>query len=50
VDRQFLEFGKEMRASDMPPMTGDEIQAEIDAVFAYALAAGVELVSRYKGS
>lgn len=30
--RKLLEIGKAMRASDIPPMTEDEIQAEVDAV------------------
>ena len=30
--RKLLEIGKEMRASDIPPMTDEEMQAEVDAV------------------
>ena len=30
--RKFLEISREMRSSGLPPMTEEEIQAEIDAV------------------
>lgn len=30
--RRFLEIAKDLQSSDTPPMTEDEIQAEIDAV------------------
>ena len=30
--RKLLEIGKEMRASDIPPMTDEQIQAEVDTV------------------
>lgn len=30
--RKLLDIGQEMRASDIPPMTEDEIQSEVDAV------------------
>ena len=30
--RRLLEIGKEMQASDIPPMTDEEIEAEVNAV------------------
>jgi hypothetical protein len=30
--RRLVEIGREMQASDIPPMTEEEIQAEVDAV------------------
>lgn len=30
--RKLLELGKEMRASDVPPMSDEDIQVEVDAV------------------
>jgi hypothetical protein len=30
--RKLLEIGREMQTSDIPPMTDEEIQAEVDAV------------------